>query len=89
MPLKDLVREKIQSVFVRKKPRDFFDIYFLLRVNLTPISEKRNLKKILEVLMEEKLNFKKELKAFLPQNYHSIIKDFNKIFEREIEKFIS
>jgi hypothetical protein len=32
---KNLIEEKIQAVLERAKPRDFFDIYFLLKLNLS------------------------------------------------------
>jgi len=87
LALGDLVEEKITAALSRKKPRDFFDVYFILRANLMKVSARSRLKAVLEVLKKEKIDFKKELKFFLPQTHQRLIKDFEKILEREIKRF--
>ncbi len=82
-----LVGEKIQALLTRKKPRDFYDLYFIIRANLLTQEEKHILKQVLEVLKKTKINFELELKQFLPRNQWAIIKDFKANLEREIERF--
>ncbi len=82
-----LVGEKIQALLTRTKPRDFYDLYFIIRANLLTQEEKHILKQVLEVLKKTKINFELELKQFLPRNQWAIIKDFKANLEREIERF--
>ncbi len=82
----ELVMEKIEALLSRKKPRDFFDIYFMLRANLLP--ERAVLKKILPLVEETKIDFKKELDEFLPKSHHQIIKGFKMTLSSEIKRFL-
>lgn len=83
-----LVDEKIQALFFRKKPRDFYDLYFILRSNLLPVGKKVILPEILKILKQIDINFEKELKEFLPKTHWMIIKDFKQTLEREIQRFV-
>jgi len=82
----ELINEKIEALVTRKKPRDFFDLYFMLRANLVP--EKSVLKTIAPLVAKTRIDFKKELLEFLPKSHHKIIKDFKKYLEIEIERFL-
>lgn len=83
-----LVFEKIRALLERKKPRDFYDLYFLLRKQL-PIPNKKELfPKVLQALREKDINFEGELKRFLPKSHWAIIRDFKTTFEREINRFV-
>jgi predicted nucleotidyltransferase component of viral defense system len=82
-----LIGEKIQALLTRQKPRDFYDLYFIIRANLLTQEEKTILKQAREVLKETKINFDLELKQFLPKNQWAIIKDFKANLERELERF--
>ncbi len=84
-----LVEEKIKALLSRKKPRDFFDLYFILRANLLPASKRKILPKISQILEAGKTqpNFSKELKQFLPQSHWAIIKNFPAVLRRELRKF--
>lgn len=88
LSLQQLVDEKIQALLFRKKPRDFYDLYFILRSNLMPAAKKGILSKILKTLRETDINFEKELKQFLPKTHWTLIRDFKQALEREIQKFI-
>ena len=84
-----LVREKVQALLDRAKPRDFFDLYFILRnrrlIGYIP-QDISNLKdKITEVLQN---GWEKELKIFLPVSYHPLLKDFKERLTKEIEVHI-
>ncbi|HLE18351.1 MAG TPA: nucleotidyl transferase AbiEii/AbiGii toxin family protein [Syntrophales bacterium] len=83
-----LVKEKIQALLSRKKPRDFYDIYFLLRSNMVPVAQKKMLlPKVSRALKESNISFERELKQFLPQSAWLIIRKFQNVLEREIRKF--
>jgi len=85
-----LIAEKIQACLTRGKSRDFYDLYFILRSRMAFkeafIQDKQLKAKILKVVKSGKLDFKLELKAFLPVNQHIIIKGFPKILVAEIER---
>src|SRR3989339_121357 len=84
-----LVSEKIQATLTRKKPRDFFDIYFLLRSRLIIPSQKKDLLKIKTLIEKSEINFSRELKQFLPISFHNIIKDFKKTLVNEINRNVA
>lgn len=83
-----LVDEKIRALLFRKKPRDFYDLYFILRSNLLPPSKKHVLPRVLDILKKTNINFENELKTFLPKSHWVIIRDFKLTQEREIRRFI-
>lgn len=83
-----LVGEKLQALFERKKPRDFYDLYFMLRANLLTQENRVLLKQALEILNKTKINFENELKQYLPKTHWIIIRDFKNTLEREIQRFI-
>ena len=85
-----LVAEKIRACLTRGKARDFYDLYFILRSRMdfkgAFIQDKQLKTKILDVVKSRKLDFKRELKAFLPVSQHMIIKSFPKTLVTEIER---
>jgi len=90
------VDEKIQALLFRKKARDFYDLYFILRANLLPthrlaVSE-ANLRGILppvvETLRQSRIDFEQELKEFLPRSHWAVMRSFPASLEREIERFL-
>jgi len=83
-----LVDEKVRAFLSRKKPRDFYDLYFILRANLLLADRKNILKKALKVVNQSRINFKEELKQFLPKSHQAITRDFATVLKREIRKFI-
>ncbi len=85
---KRLVAEKIQALFTRAKPRDFYDLYFLIRSNLLEQEEKELLVKAKKKLATTSINFEQELKQFLPKSHWLIIRNFKVSLEREIERLI-
>ena len=82
-----LISEKVDALLSRKKPRDFYDLYFMLRADLLP--QKRVLKEIYPLVQSTKIDFKQELLEFLPQGQHRIIKDFKNILVDEIKRYIA
>ncbi len=88
LAVEQLVDEKLQALLARKKPRDFYDLYFILRANLLPLQKKVVLHQALPLLQESDLNFEGELKRFLPKTHWAIIRDFKNTLEKEIKRFI-
>jgi len=85
-----LVVEKIRACLTRGKARDFYDLYFILRSRMAFkdafIQDKQLKAKILKVVKSGKLDFKRELKSFLPVSQHIIIKRFPETLVVEIER---
>lgn len=85
---KQLVSQKMRALSSRKKPRDFYDLYFILRKQLTIPNKKAILAEALTALQSVDINFEVELKQFLPKSHWMVIRDFKKILEQEIKRFI-
>lgn len=84
----DLVAGKLGALLTRRQPRDFYDLYFLLRANLLSPFQRNELPRALAALHKTKLSFEPELKSFLPRHQWAIIKDLPTALEREIKRFI-
>lgn len=82
-----LVGEKIAALLGRKKPRDFYDFYFLLRHNMIP-KTRETFEAVLEALKGTHIRFDSELRGFLPKSHHMIIRDFKATLEREIKRYL-
>ncbi|MFA5069955.1 MAG: nucleotidyl transferase AbiEii/AbiGii toxin family protein [Patescibacteria group bacterium] len=83
-----LVEEKITAAITRAKPRDFYDVYFILRKNLLATENKKILPDILDKLNNTDINFTQELGIFLPKDQQQIVKDFKNILTSEIKRYI-
>lgn len=83
-----MIEQKIKALLIRQKPRDFYDVYFILRANLLAVGQRVILKQVLIKLRETKIDFKAELKLFLPKDHWGMIKDFKVALEREIKRYI-
>lgn len=83
-----LVSGKIRALKARKKARDFYDIYFILRKQLPIPDKKAVLSEVLNALHSQDINFEVDLKQFLPRSHWAIIRDFKNTLEREIDRFI-
>ncbi len=88
LPRENIVEGKIMALLARQKPRDFYDYYFLLSGNYPLTKNKDNLSTVLKLLKSSKINFRAELKKFLPKSHWMIIRDFPTTLEREIKRFI-
>lgn len=89
LPQDEIVEEKIFSALrERKKPRDFYDLYFVMRKGILSNSQKRRLVGMKNAVIEDakKVNFRAELGAFLPANQQAIIRDFPFMLERELNR---
>jgi len=83
-----ITTEKVTALLTRAKPRDFYDIYFLLRANLLTSKNKLQLQQINAVLQSTKINFDKELKVFLPQSHWGLIENFKQILSDELKRYL-
>ena len=85
-----LVSEKIQACLTRGKVRDFYDLYFILRSRMAFkdafLKDKQLKSKIIKVVKFGKLDFRRELKTFLPVSQHMVIKRFPATLLTEIER---
>jgi predicted nucleotidyltransferase component of viral defense system len=82
-----LIREKTSALLGRGKPRDFYDIYFLLRGHFAFPKDKALLQQILQKIEETRIDFKSELKVFLPQSHQALIKDLKNNLLRELKRY--
>ena len=83
-----LVEEKIRALLSRRKARDFYDLYFILRANLLPTQRKDTLSQVMEIIKDSRIDFEKELIEFLPRSHWAIIREFPTPLEREINRFL-
>ncbi|MHA1482286.1 MAG: nucleotidyl transferase AbiEii/AbiGii toxin family protein [Candidatus Heimdallarchaeaceae archaeon] len=84
----EIVKGKITALLDRKKPRDYYDLYFFLRhPELHKFMEKTLLKQVLSNLGKEKIDFKEDLSVLLPISHQMILRDFQSNLIREIKKF--
>lgn len=88
LPQEEIVEEKVFGALrERKKPRDFYDLYFIMRKNMLSPGQKIRLAKIKDEIAADakKIDFRGELGAFLPADQHAIIRDFSTTLERELK----
>lgn len=87
-----MVEEKVFGALLsRKKPRDFYDLYFILRKGMLSPYQKQKLARVAQQIIGEarRINFQGELGAFLPANQQAIIRDFAQTLEREMRNQLS
>ena len=88
LPEEEIIKGKMQALINRRKPRDFYDYFFLLSNNFPVVKEKENLKRVLKLLKESKIDFRRELREFLPASHLMHLRDFKKVLEQKILGFI-
>lgn len=92
LPQNDLVEEKIFGALLeRKKPRDFYDLYFIMRKGMISNEQKKKLSEARDSILADakSINFRGELGTFLPMDQHQIIKDFPTMLKRELDRQLS
>lgn len=92
LPQADLVEEKVFNALPgRKKERDFYDLYFIMRKGLLTSDQKTRLTNLRQFILETapKKDFQTELGAFLPTDQHNIIRDFPGILESELNRQVA
>jgi predicted nucleotidyltransferase component of viral defense system len=86
LPESILVQEKVQALMTRKKPRDFYDLYFMLRAGLISPERREVLRQALPIIETTDIDFRQELEVFLPQDHQAIIRDFKQNLLSEIKR---
>ena len=84
---KMLVKEKIEALLARQTPRDFFDLYFILRNRLCIdeiIPYQMQLLKTIPKQDEKVLT--RELKIFLPKTHWNVLTGFTKKLTAELNR---
>jgi len=84
----DLVDEKLQALLTRKKPRDFFDCYFMLRKGIIRPESRKLLRQVKEALLATRVNFKAELGSFLPRSHQALLGNFKQSLLTELERYL-
>ncbi len=89
LPQEILVEEKIFGALLeRKKPRDFYDLYFMMRKGMLSPNQRKRLDVVKSKIISDakKINFRGELRAFLPANQQTILRHFEKSLESELRR---
>lgn len=89
LPQEKLIEEKIFGALLgRKQPRDFYDLYFIMRKGMLSLNQKKRLASRADEVISasENVNFKAELEALLPADQHRIVKDFGAVLAAEFER---
>lgn len=92
LPQEQLVEEKVfEALIQRKKARDFYDLYFIMRKNLLSPDQKKRLNEKLDWIVEEgkRMDFSGELSVFLPHDQQAIVKDFAENLISELKRQLS
>lgn len=87
LPKEEIIKGKIQALINRRKPRDFYDYFFLLSGNHQIVKKESNLTMVRKLLKETKYNFRNELRELLPASHAMHLKDFKKNLEQKIVSF--
>ena len=88
LPQEFLIGEKIDALLERKKARDFYDIYYIMRKGLLTLEQKKRLIEVRSLVEMIEIDYKTELSVFLPQDQQLIIKDFKVVLLNEIKRQI-
>ncbi len=86
LPQTTLVQEKIQALLTRHKPRDFYDLYFMLRTHLVSPDQRALLHEVLPLVESTQIDFRQELEVFLPLDHQAVIRDFKRSLLLEIQR---
>lgn len=84
----EIVEGKMQALINRHKPRDFYDYFFLLSGNYPLVKEKPSLTRVQRLLDETKINFRSELREFLPASHSMHLRDFKTVLEQKIKSYL-
>lgn len=91
LPQIELVDEKVFGALMdRKKPRDFYDLYFIMRKGMLSQAQKRRLAGMKDKIIAyaKKIDFRRELGAFLPADQNAVARDFERAFAAELSRQI-
>ena len=86
-----MVAEKIFGALLnRKKPRDFYDLYFMMRKGMLSANHKKKLAEVKEEILvsARQASLSKELGVFLPADQQLIVRNFYQALESELNRNI-
>jgi predicted nucleotidyltransferase component of viral defense system len=86
LPQEILIEEKIYALLERKKARDFYDIYYIMRKNLLTLEQKKGMIEVRNLIQTFDIDYKNELSPFLPQDQQAIIKNFKTVLLSELKR---
>ena len=86
LPERLLVEEKLEALMTRRKPRDYFDLYFMLRRGLIPTDMKSRLRQAKDALVKSRMDFGQDLGPFLPRSQATILKDLRTTLLEELAR---
>lgn len=91
LPQEKLVEEKIGALLERKKARDFYDLYIIMRKGILTLEQKKRLNNSKDEIIKnaDNVDFSSELAALLPQDQQAIIKDFKNNLFNELSRQLS
>lgn len=81
----DIVQEKVQAFLTRIKPRDVFDLYFLLRSPWARRAVLAHARDIQRILNAKEISVY-QLKDFLPKSFWPVITDLKNNIGKELKK---
>lgn len=88
LSVEELVKEKVLAFLSRKKPRDLFDVYFILRDGRLrkyfPFERSEEVVKVVDEIDDKEVS---GLKIFLPKSYHLILKGLKNKVKAELTRF--
>ena len=82
-----LVEEKMKALITRQKPRDIFDLYFILKNRIAINKVIQYQSQLLKIISKyDKKSLTKELKIYLPKSYWKILTNFTGNLTRELNR---
>jgi predicted nucleotidyltransferase component of viral defense system len=85
LPEDQLVLEKVSALLQRGKPRDFFDLYFILRKGLSRKTVISNRNRLLSAIRKiDDRTITRELKHFLPRSFWPVLRNFRDTLTKEL-----
>ena len=82
-----MVDEKIQAALTRSKPRDFYDLYFLLKNGFLTSDQIDQLILVKNILSQKTIKFADELSHFLPRSMKTVADNFPQPLLSELDKY--
>ena len=89
LPQEEIIQGKLDALLNRHKPRDFYDYFFLLSSGKYPmVRERSTMEQVIKLLDESRIDFRGELKEFLPASHGLMMKDFKATLKQKTEQFL-
>lgn len=81
-----IVREKLGALASRGKPRDYYDLYFMLRKGMVSPEMLSSLSRVKGALAKCAIDFDQDLGPFLPRNQATLLKEFPRVLLEELAR---